>query len=212
MRASTILFGLTATTLASAAVIPKDTAITSEVEIKTAVSPDGYVYKVETEAYVEDTITAADGTTHTVLVHPTFKRFVDEHGTSLNPNKEKRLSWYGGNADQCGNSNFINKTTGGSPTTGDCGEVRDYYRTANGYYSASRFTDLAGSDWCRLVITRTCVFGIKSANFNGASVGSTDISDLTRDAINKFQSGGRVGAEGEMNCNNSKVLWAIFHS
>ena len=59
----------------------------------TAVFADGYVYNVETEAFVEDTITTADGTTHTVLIHPAFKRAIDERGTSPNPSMEKRLEW-----------------------------------------------------------------------------------------------------------------------
>ncbi|KAK3339135.1 putative necrosis-inducing factor-domain-containing protein [Neurospora tetraspora] len=209
MRASTILFGLTATIFASAAVIPKEAAT-----VKTAVSPDGYVYNVETEAYIEDTITTADGITHTVLVHPAFKRSVDEHGTSHNPNKSKRLQYTAGGADQCDHSTLVNKTSGASPTTGDCGAVRDYYRRDNGHFEASALLDLLGSEWCRLVITGTCVFGIKSMNVGGTKVGSSNIADLVEVSINTYQSGGRIGAEGVTTCTGWRATtqWAIFHS
>lgn len=218
MRASTILYGLTATTLASGAVIPKDVANTGgEAAVQTAVSPDGYLYTVEAESYVEDTITTADGITHTVLVHPAVKRAVDEHGgTSPNPNKNKnrkRLTWTDGTSDTCDNTTLVNKTSGASPSVNDCAAVRDYYRAHNGYFFASVF-EAGGDPWCRLVITGTCVFGVKSHNIFGVYMGSSNIADLVDLSINSFQSGGRIGAEGETTCGTqaATVKWAIFHS
>ncbi|KAK3399996.1 putative necrosis-inducing factor-domain-containing protein [Sordaria brevicollis] len=216
MRASTILYGITATALASGAVIPKDAANTGEAAVQTAVSPDGYRYVVESEPYVEDTITTADGVTHNVLVHPAFKRSVDAHGTSPNPNKTKRLSYKKGNGDTCDDTTLINKTSGASPSVGDCAAVRDYYRNDNGHFEAAYFWDLWTSDWCRLVITRSCVFGIKSSHTDGTYFGSSNIADLVDLSINRFQSNGRIGAEGETQCANggpnapSYTKWAIF--
>lgn len=213
MRASTILYGLTATTLASGAVIPKDAANTGEAAVQTAVSPDGYSYVVETEPYVEDTITNADGTTYTVLVHPAFKRSVDMHGTSPNPNKTKRLTYTHGVSDTCDDTTLINKTSGASPLVSDCAEVRDYYRRDNGYFRAT-IIEAGRSDWCRLVITRSCVFGIKTKNIGGTEVGSSNIADLVELSINSFQWNGRIGAEGETTCadHRAKTQWAIFAS
>lgn len=190
-----------------------------------AVSPDGYKYDVVDESqYVPDTITLEDGTTSTVLVHPAFKfkRHGEAPGTT--PNKvDKRLDWVGGyKPDTCGHSSFVNKSSGGSPKTTDCVKIRDHYRTANGHFVAMSNFDLKpNGDWCRLVITDSCVFGIKSNNQWDPRVGSLDIADLTRDAINMFKTSGspsRIGAEGNMGCETdmftgtASVDWAIFHS
>ncbi|CCC07098.1 hypothetical protein SMACR_01122 [Sordaria macrospora] len=187
--------------------------------VKTAVSPDGYTYIVETEAYVEDTFTRSDGHNVTVLVHPALKRSIDmdADGQSFNPGTlAKRLSWNDGSkyADHCGASTYVRKTTNASPLISDCAAIRDYYSQHHGRFVATWF-DRAfnGGDYCRLVITNTCVFGIKSGSPFAVNVGSRDISDLTRDAINKFRGTQRVGAEGFMVCNGgqpSNVDWALF--
>ncbi|KAK4220421.1 putative necrosis-inducing factor-domain-containing protein [Podospora fimiseda] len=180
---------------------------------KTAVSPDGYVYDVVDESlYVPDTVTLPDGSTTTVLIHPALmlKRNEDK--------LDKRLDWSGGSPDKCGASSFINKSSGGSPLTSDCEAIRNYYQWANGRFVA--FAWDFGSAWTRLVITGTCVFGIKSANVGGVNVGSLDIYDLTRDSINWYKTSGspsRIGAEGHMGCatewaGNADVDWAIFHN
>ncbi|KAK4221934.1 putative necrosis-inducing factor-domain-containing protein [Podospora fimiseda] len=187
---------------------------------KTAVSPDGYVYNVVDESlYIPDTITLEDGTTTTVLVHPAFKRGVA--GTTPNDKLDKRLTWNsGGSADKCGASTFVNMSSSGSPKTTDCVLIRKHYQTSGGFFTAWDW-DLNGSNWCRLVITNTCVFGIKSNNGLGVEVGALDIHDLTKDAINMFKTSGspsRIGAEGNMGCSTNlpggtpSVNWAIFHS
>ncbi|KAJ4413620.1 hypothetical protein N0V85_003480 [Neurospora sp. IMI 360204] len=188
--------------------------------VKTAVSPDGYTYIVETEPYVEDTFTRSDGLNVTVLIHHALKRSIDMDaaGQSLNTGAlAKRLSWNDGAqyADSCGASSYIKKTSGASPLVSDCASIRDYYAQHHGRYVASWGDRLFNSGYVRLVITNTCVFGIKSsaANSYDVNVGSRDISDLTRDSINKFQGNKRVGAEGNMICNGDyhpSVDWAIF--
>ncbi|KAK3984707.1 putative necrosis-inducing factor-domain-containing protein [Cladorrhinum sp. PSN332] len=212
MRFATVLAFATA---ASAVALPKS-----------AVSPDGYKYEVVDEAhYVPETITLEDGTTSTVLVHPAFKfkrNEVEAPGSSANK-VDKRLDWVGGQRpDTCGASSFVNKSSGGSPKTTDCVKIRDHYRTANGHFVVmSNFDIKPNGDWCRLVITGSCVFGIKSKNQWDPRVGSTDIADLTGDSINKFKTSGspsRVGAEGNMGCQTdmftgtASVDWAIFHN
>ncbi|KAK1773515.1 putative necrosis-inducing factor-domain-containing protein [Copromyces sp. CBS 386.78] len=188
--------------------------------VKTAVSPDGYTYIAETEPYVEDTFTRSDGFNVTVLVHPALKRSIDMEAASqsLNPGAlTKRLAWQDGAqyADSCGASTYVRKTTNASPLISDCAAIRDYYAQHNGRYEAY-YADRAfnGGSYCRLVITNTCVFGIKSDSFYLVNVGSRDISDLTRDSINKFRGTQRVGAEGHMTCHDNShptsVDWALF--
>ncbi|KAK4224461.1 putative necrosis-inducing factor-domain-containing protein [Podospora fimiseda] len=201
------------------------TAVSGAAIEKVATSPDGYTYEVVDESlYVPETITHADGTTSTVLIHPAFKWKRNEEEVATSPNVEKRLEWRGGgfgHDNQCGASTFINKSSGGSPKTTDCVKIRDHYRTANGYFQT--YTWDYGSHWTRLVITGTCVFGVKSKNGAYPRIGSEDISDLTKDAINRFKtsdSPSRVGAEGNMGCNvqlisvsgSASVNWAIFHN
>lgn len=186
--------------------------------VKTAVSPDGYTYIVESEAYVADTFTNSDGRNVTVLVHPALKRSIDmdASGQSFNPGTlTKRLDWNDGAqyADSCGASSYIRKTSGNSPLVSDCASIRDYYAGHQGRYVAYWSDRAFNSGYCRLVITNTCVFGVKSKSFYAVNVGSRDISDLTRDSIDKFQSNRRVGAEGHMICNGDQptsVDWAIF--
>jgi hypothetical protein len=210
MRFSTLLAFATAT---AAAALPQG---------ETAVSPDGYTYAVEPRSYVPETITLADGTTTTVHVHPDFKFVKRDEIPGTTPNKvAKRLSWFEGYPDQCGHSSFVGKSSDGSPKTVDCKAISTYYRTANGMFVAYPIGDLS-RHWCRLVITGSCVFGIKSKNTFPFRVGSLDIADITRDAMASFKTSGspsRTGAEGTMGCTLDKyttdvasVNWAIFHS
>lgn len=176
--------------------------------VKTAVSPDGYTYIVETEAYVEATFTRSDGHNVTVLVHPALKGSIDMDAAGQSPNTAltKRLSWDDGaqHADMCGASTYVRKATGASPLTSDCAAIHDYYTQCHGRYVAY-WTDRAfNSGYCRLVITNTCVFGIRSGNVYPVNVGSRGISDLTRGSINKFKGTQRVGAEGNMICKGTQ--------
>lgn len=212
MRFSTLL---TFATAAAAVAVPKADGDT------TAVSPDGYTYTVEARSYVPETITLDDGTTTTVLVHPDFA-FVKRDGTTANPRHAKRLDWVQYGRDQCGASSFVNKSSGGSPKTVDCKAIMTHYQSADGHFVAMSNFDLkAGGAWCRLVITGSCVFGIKSKNQWDPRVGGSDIADLTRDAMAKFKTAGspsRTGAEGNMGCSTdmfrgtASVNWALFHS
>ncbi|KAK3400278.1 putative necrosis-inducing factor-domain-containing protein [Sordaria brevicollis] len=185
--------------------------------VKTAVSPDGYTYIVESEAFVEDTFTRSDGRNVTILVHPALKRSIDMDATGQTPNTAltKRLTWNDGNqyADMCGVSTYVRKTSGASPLTSDCAAIRDYYAQHHGRFVATWAERAWNGAWCRLVITGTCVFGIQSDSFYAVNVGSRDIADLTRDSINKFKGTARVGAEGNMICKGTQptnVDWAIF--
>ena len=178
----------------------------------TAVSPDGYTFV--DEKMVTRHVTLSDGTTGLISENPHFKLVRDD--TAL----VKRLTWRpGGDNNKCGASSINGRTSGGSPSVDDCAWIRDFMgNDANsGHYEASWPGDLhTNGDWTRLQIHGSCVFGIKTRNSNGAYVGSTDIRDLIRDAINQAQADGRIGAEGNMGCDTngqqSSVDWAIFHS
>ncbi|KAK3955802.1 putative necrosis-inducing factor-domain-containing protein [Pseudoneurospora amorphoporcata] len=162
---------------------------------------------------ISDMITQADQKRDAVFSH-----LQDIFNSLCRPALTKRLAWEDGAqyADSCGASTYVRKTTNASPLISDCAAIRDYYAQHNGRYVAS-YADRAfkGGSYCRLVITNTCVFGIKSDSFYLVNVGSRDISDLTRDSINKFRGTQRVGAEGHMTCHDdyshpTSVDWALF--
>jgi hypothetical protein len=202
-------------TAVSAAAVPKPEGPNGE----TAVSPDGYTYTLESRSYIDETITLDDGTTATVSLHPDFKFVKREGGTSPN---EKRLKFLHNNklANQCGNSSFHKKSSGGSPKTADCERIIAHYRQTWGFFVAKSNIDIRpGGAWCRLAYTGSCAFGIKSKNQWSPQVGSTDIVDLIQASVDKFRTNGnpsRVGAEGNMGCKTyywdatASVDWAIF--
>lgn len=216
---------LTFATAAAAAALPK--AEDKTAESKTAVSPDGYTYTVEARAYVPDTITLDDGTSATVHIHPAFEfvRGNDDDDDTTTPHKasKRAVPWKSGGRDQCGASSFVGKTTGGSPKTVDCKAIMSYYENADGRFVARSNQDFSlNGDWCRLVSSGTCVFGIKSNNQLDPMVGGSDIADVIRDAMTRYKSKdspSRTGAQGSMGCNHEKlnglggragVEWAIF--
>ncbi|KAL0472497.1 hypothetical protein QR685DRAFT_237671 [Neurospora intermedia] len=182
---------LTATALKSGAVISKDAVTTAEAATVTA---------VETESYIDGTITNADSTSYTVLVYFVLKRSIGHYGTCPDPNKSRRLGYSYRTLDMCDDTSLIDKTSGASSTVGNCAEVHDCYRRDNDYFSASVIE--AGCDpWCRLVITRSCVFGIEAKNGQGTEVGNSDIADLVNPPpINTYQLSSKIGAEGITTC------------
>lgn len=208
MHLSTVILSLAA--VASAAVVAPSTRV----------SPDGYVYQIDDTAHVPEIFTRDDGTTTTIYVHPAIKfRSTEEDAPGTSPNVAKRLNYAEGeNPDQCGNSSFKKKTSSGSPSVNDCKAIVAYWKKKQGFWVAMSNFDLkVNGDWTRLVITGTCVFGIKSKNQRDPRVGARDISDLTQSSIDMYQSNGKVGAEGNMGCKTdmftgtASVDWAIFH-
>lgn len=145
-----------------------------------------------------------------------FKLSLNLHGiaSGASPNPAALLSKHAN--DACGNSSFVNKSSSGSPTVGDCNCIRNRaLATPRSYLSYLRDAQQQGG-WHRLTTCRTCVFGFKTSNAFGTIVGTSDIADLIRDSINRFQWNRRVGAEGKMGCGNgletASTNWAIFHS
>lgn len=111
--------------------------------------------------------------------------------------------------DICGDSSFVDETTGGSPILSDCGCVRDYSNTHNGLWM---FTDRGGWNW--MMACNSCVFRAHTDNYFTIGVGNTDIRDLVSGAIIRFGRNGLVGASGQMGCkgnfNTAKIIWALY--
>ncbi|KAK4182421.1 putative necrosis-inducing factor-domain-containing protein, partial [Podospora australis] len=99
-------------------------------------------------------------------------------------------------ANHCGGSSFQGETTGGSPSVNDCNTLRNNIAGDGTWTQAGGFRELAKYGDCKFVIHNY-------ANNNLFYVGNEDIRDIIRDSINQFQSGGRVGATGEMPCNHA---------
>jgi hypothetical protein len=89
--------------------------------------------------------------------------------------------------DTCQDSSFENHTSPGSPRSNDCWVIADtmYHYYLHGPYT--NFSIFKGSDWDGLAWYGTCIFGVQTANFFKTWVGVKDVSDLTADAISRFQ-------------------------
>ncbi|KAJ9133277.1 hypothetical protein NKR23_g10860 [Pleurostoma richardsiae] len=133
-------------------------------------------------------------------------------GAGARLRKRFQFTASGEDRDLCGASSFVDKTSGGSPTVADCICLRDFIRGKQGVYSVNR--DDPRFD--RLATCGTCTFGVDTANFFGTDLGNTDAADIITSAIDMFQSGGLIGAEGRVGCDNAFQTagtdWAIFHS
>jgi len=119
--------------------------------------------------------------------------------------------------NNCGGSSFINRTGPYAPLVNDCRQIA--YNIRNG---GTWVTDGAAGNHRQLVQYGTCAFGVEIKGgdptfFDQYKVGNSDIIDLINDSINRFQSGGRIGAEGRMPCQkviqngDAWVSWGIYH-
>lgn len=135
------------------------------------------------------------------------------YGTS----KAKRFNSFASTQDRsfCGDSTFINRTTGGSPTVADCNCVRDYANDHKDTFNINAADSGEGS-YYPIISCGTCRFGVDTKNFFGTTVGNADIRDVMSDAIARFQFEDKIGAEGSMGCDNSfqnaGTEWAIYHT
>ncbi|KAI0600570.1 putative necrosis-inducing factor-domain-containing protein [Biscogniauxia sp. FL1348] len=158
----------------------------------------------------------SSGVKRTVYIHAPLapavaEAEIEEPGTS----KVKRFQFHSDKIDRnfCGVSSFEDRTSDGSPSSSDCECVRDWSAAHKGYYSINK----SDADTFFPVITcGTCRFGVDTSNFFGAHVGNKDIVDVVSTALSLFPSGGRVGAYGEMGCENSFVTagtrWGLYKS
>ncbi|KAF5505096.1 hypothetical protein CGCS363_v004281 [Colletotrichum siamense] len=121
--------------------------------------------------------------------------------------------------DCCGGSSFVG-TGAPYPNVGDCAVIRDWAYTLNQYWSIWTNTP----DYHGVVVYGTCVFGAGTRNTYDTYIGSSDIGDLVRDAINGHSSNGVVNCAGDMGCENqctqsgcpfsgrSAVFWKMQHN
>ncbi|KAK4455226.1 putative necrosis-inducing factor-domain-containing protein [Podospora aff. communis PSN243] len=118
----------------------------------------------------------------------------------------KRAPCSGNNDDCCGGSSF-NGTPAPWAWTSDCAAIRDWAYSQSRYFSVVHPT----GDYHGVVFAGSCAFGAGSWNILATYVGSADIGDVTRDAINIFAgSNGQVGAYGTMKCAlDSDVFWKL---
>jgi hypothetical protein len=134
--------------------------------------------------------------------------------------------------NDCSDSTFINQSSGGSPTIGDCQTIA---RNIAGKLSFSHEVpkhsdslDIGGGTWTvglggehhQLVQAGTCAFGINGdSSANAAYIGNQDIIDLINTSIQRFSWEGKVGAKGHMSCQSLQGLigggsltWGLYHT
>ncbi|KAG4431328.1 hypothetical protein IFR05_013189 [Cadophora sp. M221] len=138
--------------------------------------------------------------------------------SSVNPAKksERSLLRRAPGSDTCGGSSF-NSHPAPFASTADCGVIRDWAGTENTYWGVWNNTPDTHDLW----YYGSCVFEAGTRNILDTYIGSTDVRDVIRDALNKRQSGGVVASQGSMGCENSGSLikggpslvnWKIKHS
>jgi hypothetical protein len=117
-------------------------------------------------------------------------------------------------ADHCGPSSFANQTSDASPLVDDC------IHLANNIIGDGTWTSNPLGHR-QLAKYGTCVFGVEGGDgtiiIQAYKVGNEDIRDLIFDSINKFQSDGKVGSKGRMDCDavlglRIPVEWGLYHT
>ena len=110
--------------------------------------------------------------------------------------------------NDCGDSTFENKSSGGSPTVADC------WTLYNNIVGDGTWT-VWGPDHHTIATYGSCAFGVTVAGIGWANIGNGDIRDLVRDSINKYQWNGLVGSKGYMLCQglfDRSVEWGLYHT
>ncbi|KAK4120926.1 hypothetical protein N657DRAFT_559257, partial [Parathielavia appendiculata] len=109
--------------------------------------------------------------------------------------------------NDCGDSTFINQSSGGSPLVADCWRLHDNI--------AGDGTWTVWTSQRTIATYGTCAFGV-SPRYIPAEIGNGDVRDLIRDSIARFQWFDKVGAKGVMQCERpfgdwTEVEWGIYH-
>ncbi|KAJ5288624.1 necrosis-inducing factor-domain-containing protein [Penicillium angulare] len=129
--------------------------------------------------------------------------------TDRSPNPIVVLSERGASSvNDCGDSTFINQSSGGSPKISDCQQIAT--NIANG----GTWSVESNGAQNQLVQYGTCALGVTGDFTIGIFyVGNQDIIDVINESISRFSWNGLVGAEGKMYCEGgSDVTWAIYHT
>lgn len=117
--------------------------------------------------------------------------------------------------DTCGDSTFENDISGASPLVEDCLQI---IKNIEGDTGDDYTTNIV--EQRELLHFGTCAFGVEATKVNGNAnfvVGGQDVIDIINEAVKRFgDSGGKVGAKGNMDCNGNvkqqPVLWGIYHT
>ncbi|KAM7214753.1 hypothetical protein V8F06_009825 [Rhypophila decipiens] len=117
--------------------------------------------------------------------------------------------------DHCGNSDFENKTSPGSPLVSDCEQI---IRNIEGDGSTQFTHRITGHR--EILDSGSCHFGIQRTGGTGGTVefrvGGQDVIDIINESIKRYGGGGRVGARGVMPCSGVtagtkvNVEWGIY--
>ncbi|KAH7071471.1 putative necrosis-inducing factor-domain-containing protein [Paraphoma chrysanthemicola] len=116
--------------------------------------------------------------------------------------------------NDCGDSTFVNQSSGGSPQISDCQQI------VRNIAGGGTWTVGLGGEHHQIVQYGTCAFGINGdSSMNAAYIGNGDISDLINDSIKRFAWQGKVGAKGHMACRSIQgavsgggLTWGIYHT
>jgi hypothetical protein len=116
--------------------------------------------------------------------------------------------------DECGDSTFVDQTSGASPKVEDC---RQIIKNIEGDGSTDWTTQVVGHKQREIASHGSCHFGVKATKTNGNvnfKVGGQDVIDIINSAMAQFGRDGLIGAKGDMNCNSNiksqPVLWGIY--
>lgn len=114
--------------------------------------------------------------------------------------------------NDCGDSSFVNQTTGGSPSVSDCLQLASNI-AGGGTWTVE---NVAGNQH-QIAQYNSCKFGVQG-NGQGNSVafyvGNQDIMDLIHSSVNMYQWNNLVGSKGSMPCqgnqNDVTVSWGLY--
>lgn len=115
--------------------------------------------------------------------------------------------------NDCGDSSFVDQTSGASPPVGDCMQIVKNIQGTNGEWEVENVR----GDQHQLVQFGECKFGVTGHPGNGNvdfHVGAQDIVDLITESVKRFGGGGRVSAKGSMSCGGTvkgqSVDWGLY--
>lgn len=135
--------------------------------------------------------------------------------TPMNATNDTVVFQSGSSINDCGDSNFWNYTSDASPLITDC------QRIVSNIAGGGSWTSWTG-EWRQLVSYGTCRVSINVPGVGQSilfRVGNQDIMDIINMSIQKFGENGKVGAEGDMNCQADMFLpsvldteWVLYHT
>lgn len=115
--------------------------------------------------------------------------------------------------DLCGDSTFVDQTSGASPKSSDCLQI-----AKNIGKGGTWDVEAIVSNHHQLLQYGTCVFGVEAMGVTGnvqVFLGAQDIIDVITDAVDKFGGSGKIGAKGKMKCNGNikrqEIEWGLYH-